>query len=272
LFSADSRSLIRYAWRALLLAVLCGAASVEAADTFFHSFESTEFDNAAVRVVGDGDYLFPETDGLRITIPKSANYASNTGIRFPMQLIGDFTLNAVVELIDVPQPSGGYGTGIAILLEDLKSHGASFQKVVTSSGNSFYVHHTYIIEDGKHKHKAETKKAEPREAVLQLERIGNRLHYRVSEDGGNSFRESHQVTFTDNAIPLVEVYAQPGGEANDLSVRIKSLEITAERFLRLGQKPPDTRKSSAIWIIGVLSVLIPMAIAGLWWYRKYGEN
>ena len=48
---------------------------------------------------------------------------------------------AAVSLLEVPTPASGQGTGISILLEDEKNHGASLQRVVMPGGDHVYISH-----------------------------------------------------------------------------------------------------------------------------------
>ena len=96
------------------------------ADEFAQDFRHRQFDEASIRVIGSQKLVTKEREGLRIVI-KPESGAKDAGVKFPLQLMGDCG-EAAVELIDVPNPKSGYGTGVALLLEDGGTSGASFQR------------------------------------------------------------------------------------------------------------------------------------------------
>ncbi len=240
---------------AAVAAVMFGVVTSDvAADEFSESFTGSHYNQAAFGVVGNGKCLVPEDAGLRITI--SPPDTENSGLRLPQQLIGDFVITASVSMVEVSKPTSGHGTGITILLEDGVNRGASLQRVVMTDGRQVYVTHNYVVTEGKHDHKADIKVTEATSAILQLERKGATLNYRVSEDAGKSFVELHSVNFTTNSIAVTQIYGQTGGAANPLSVRLESLTVKADELVRPGQK-------SKILDRGKLPVIIFISLAVL---------
>ncbi|MEJ7595688.1 MAG: DUF1583 domain-containing protein [Planctomycetaceae bacterium] len=229
-----------------------------AADQFSESFTGSHYNQAAFGVVGNAKCLVPEDAGLRITI--SPPDTENAGLRLPQQLIGDFVITASVSLLEVPKPAGGHGTGMTILLEDGIDRGASLQRVVMTDGRQVYVTHNYVVTDGKHEHKADIKTTTATSAVLQLERKGATLIYRVSEDAGKSFVELHSVNFTLNPIPMTQIYGQTGGAANPLSVRLESLTVEADELVRPGQKSKIQDRGKLLIIIVISLAVLTTAI------------
>ena len=208
------------------------------ADEFTQDFRDRQFDEASLRIVGSQKLVIREREGLRVVI-KAEPGASDAGVKFPMQLMGDCRMEAAVELIDVPNPKGGYGTGVAMLLEDGGTSGASFQYVVMPDGNHLYVAHKYVRDDdGKYKHEAQTFPAPASNSVMKMERHGGQLTYSVSEDDGD-FRELAHYPFTTDPILVAQVYGQLGGQPNVLDIRITNFEVEAETFVRAGETPRE---------------------------------
>ena len=156
--------------RMLPVLALIVIGTIAVADEFAQDFRNQQFDEASLRIVGSQKLMSREREGLRVVI-KPESGAKDAGVKFPLQLMGDCRLEAAIELIDVPNPKEGYGTGVALLLEDGGTSGASFQRVVMPDGNQLYVTHKYVRdEEGKYKHDAQTFPAPTSIAVMKMER------------------------------------------------------------------------------------------------------
>lgn len=219
------------------------------ADTVSESFLHKHHNQAIMSVVGESKFIEPTDEGLQIRIKPPG--VDNTGIRYVPQLIGDFTITVKASLVNVPKPSSGYGTGIAILIEDGLSSGASLQRVVFPDSRQSLVAHHYTVDAGKYDHQAKTRKFQPTDVVLQMERQGATLIYRAAEKDSSELQEIDRVKFTDRPISVTQVYVQTGGSANDVCVRLESIEITAEELLRPGQrsKTADSRRGPILVLV-----------------------
>ena len=104
---------------------------------------------------------------------------------------------------------------------------------------------------------------------LRLTRHGSRLTYWAAE-GSGEFRELDSIDFTPQPIRAVQIYAQPGGAANRVSVRFSELIVRAETILRLNQLPPSGWQS----IKCTLTVFFAAAssLAGWLWWKKKGSR
>ncbi|MEI7699381.1 MAG: hypothetical protein WCK86_06280 [Planctomycetia bacterium] len=219
------------------------------ADTVSESFLHRHHNQAIMSVVGESKFIEPTDAGLQIRIKPPG--VDNTGIRYAPQLIGDFTITVRASLVNVRKPSSGYGTGIAILIEDGLSYGASLQRVVFPDHRQCLVSHHYTVDAGKYDHQAKEKKFGSTDVILQIERKGANLIYRAAEKGSSELQELDRVKFTDRPIPVTQVYAQTGGAANEVCVRIESIEIIAEELLRPGQrsKTADSKKGPVLILV-----------------------
>lgn len=216
-------------------------------------------------VVGDGRFIEPGNDGLQIHVRPPA--ADNTGIRYAPHLTGDFTVTVKASLVDVPKPLSGYGTGLAILIEDGISYGASLQRVVFPDNRQSLVSHHYTVTAGQYDHKAKETRFAPADIVLQIERKGSTLIYRAAGKESTNLQEIDRVTFTDGPISVTQVYAQTGGAANEVSVRIESIEITAEELLRPGQRSKIADSGRGPVLVAVL-LGIGVLLTGVFLLRR----
>ena len=226
----------------LVLTLKVSTASSATADQLTESFREGRYDQVGLGSVGKSGSLTPGVDGLEIKI--SPPDTGNAGIQMPRQLNGDFVITADVELLEVPTPKSGFGTGVAILLEDGERYGASLQRVVMPDDTEVYVAHHYVVKNGVYEHHAEIFETKAKQVQLQVERKGRELFYRAAEDGGATFRDLHSTGFTGNSIRVTQLYGQTGGAANAVSVLLKGFTIEAEELLRPGQrsKLQDQRK------------------------------
>ncbi len=252
----------------LLSVLIVGVLSSAYAEEFSQTFENGQFNERSLRVIGTAEAMFRDPGGLRVAISKQSGSAANTGVSFLMQIAGDCSIEAAVEIVDLPQPGGGYGTGAALLLEDGVSQGASLQRVKMPNGKEHYIAHKFVRNAaGEYKHEAKTFPVAATSARLRMERRGSQLHYSVSEDNGQTFQKLTQLPFSLEPLKVAQVYAQAGGEPNTVEIHIKNLQVSGESFVRPGQKVPQ-RRGGLEWVLAVLFVAIPVVGGLVWWYRR----
>lgn len=239
-------------------------------ETLTLSFREKQFDRMTCAVVGDSSAVHPEPEGLRITVAPPND--GNCGIRIPQQLIGDFVITATVSLLDVPTPKAGHGTGITILVEDAESCGASLQRIVTDRGAQSIICHDFTVNAGQYDHHAKPVKAPDGKVTLQLERKSDQLHYRVSTDAGATFSELHSVPFSSNPIRVMQVYGQPGGHPNPLSVQLHELTVVADQWVRPGQGTPNAPSRIGLALIAVLVVAAAVTVLVILARRPVGPE
>ncbi len=227
-------------------------------DEIQESFRDSQLNQMAFGVVGDRALMQPSADGLRIA--STADSRGNTGLQIPQEIYGDFQFDAEVRLNDFPVPKDGYGTGVAILLEDAVSHGASIQLVIVPSGKRTLVAHDFVIVAGQHQHRAQTFPMPSAEVSLRLERRGSTLHYSVSADHGVTFNQLHQTKFASTPIRVAQVYGQAGGENNVYDVVLQSVNLTADELVRPGQRPKTVNNSRLTTVVTIVCLLTLIAV------------
>lgn len=224
-------------------------------DEINESFRDSRLNQMAFGVVGDRALMTPSTDGLRIA--STSESQGNTGIAIPQEIHGDFEISAEATLQDFPVPADGYGTGLAILVENAMNHGASLQLVVMPDGAKTIVAHDFEIVNGEHQHHATAFPASSAQMTLKLQRRGDTLYYSTSSDNGATFTELHHADFVATPIRVAQVYGQAGGESNIYDVLLHSLLVTADELVRPGQRPKlaDRSRMTSLILISVLLVL-----------------
>ncbi|GAB5441929.1 MAG: hypothetical protein Fues2KO_22780 [Fuerstiella sp.] len=245
----------------LLTAAFSVMSGVHADDnTIEESFLNSQFNRMQFGVVGDSTLVNPAADGLRIKATKPI--AHNVGLRIPHVVHGSFEYSVEVDIRDADPPTGGYGTGVALLIENGISHGASLQLVRVPEGATTIVAHHFEIVDGEHKHEAKTFNVEKNSYVLKLQRQGKSLHYLISDDRGITFTKRHTIDFVDSPLPVTQVYAQAGGAENLFDVTLRALNLTADELVRPGQRVAknNSSKIATIIIVSVLGLLTAVVV------------
>ncbi|MEQ9406217.1 MAG: hypothetical protein RIK87_00770 [Fuerstiella sp.] len=250
-------------WRLRWLLAILFPLPLTAGHEFRESFVDGQFNQMAFAVVGNGELITASVEGLRITDAKGTG--ENTGLLIPYEVYGDFQFTVEVRLNELPAPDSGYGTGVALLMEDGDSHGGSLQLVRLPSkpAHTLVAHHFEIVA-GEHQHRAETFAFISEKAVLQLQRAGSELRYRVSTDGGRTFKQYFQTAFVSDPIRVVQVYGQAGGGHYPFDVTLQSVSLTADELARSGRpaKKADRGQLSAVIATGI--GVIAVAIASIW--------
>ncbi len=241
---------------ALVVCVIVATCQTALGDEINESFRDSRLNQMAFGVVGDRDLMTPSKEGLRIASTKDSR--GNTGISIPQEIHGDFEIIADATLQDFSVPANGYGTGLAILVENAVNHGASLQLVVMPNGTRTIVAHDFEIVNGEHQHHATTFPASSAQVILKLQRRGNTLYYSISTDSGATFRELHHADFVATPIRVAQVYGQSGGEANAYDILLHSLTVTADELVRPGQRPQvaDRSRMTSLILISVLLALV----------------
>lgn len=244
--------------------VLLAAVLPATAEEYRADFRDGRFDKRVLKTTGPAKYLEPSDDGLHITIPDEPD-AENSGVQFPMHLVGDCTLQATIEIVEIPQPDSGYGTGVALLLEDGIDHGASLQRIRTTEGGEVYIAHNFVIDaQGEYQHEGQAFPAGSPHAILRMKREKKSLIYEVSEDNGKSYQELRRIDFSDRPLRAVQVYGQTGGEPNAVTVVLKDLQVSADSMVRTGQTPTETREI-VWWQVVALIMIVIVAVVGIRW-------
>ncbi|MCA9064208.1 MAG: hypothetical protein KDA96_14155 [Planctomycetaceae bacterium] len=249
----------------VFVCIVCVLPTACAEDQFSESFANQHHNQAVMGIVGDRNAIVPADQGLEIHIRPPAT--ENAGIRYSPYLVGDFVVTVNCTLLETPVPSGGHGTGIALLLEDGQSRGASLQRVIMPGGRQFLITHHYTVVDSQYDHQAKQTTFDANEVTLQIERTGESLIYRAAAQGTTDLQELDRVSFTSKPLPVAQVYGQTGGAANEVNVRIDSIKIIADELLRPGQ-PSRVDDGTKTTIIGGVVLCLAAVATGLFLLRQ----
>jgi hypothetical protein len=227
-----------------------------------YDFGGGLLESDTIRVVGDQQYVVAQADGFTVDIPAGTT-PNNVGVTVNHTIVGDFEISATFDLLNLPVPTDGYGTGATLLIEDGIQYGMSLQRVRTPTGEQrYFAHHYEIKPDGRYDHQSIPFPASADSAVLRIAREGLLIKYLVAETGSNEFRELHRVQLTNHPIPFLQVFAQPGGGKNAVSVRWRALTIRAQDLPQPERVYATIPNSFIKW--GIMSVLLLVMVGTVW--------
>lgn len=228
-----------------------------------YNFRNKEFDFERLMTIGDLKLIQRHESGLTVAIG-SGDVSHNTGFGSSRQIVGDCEITVDFELLKLPQPRSGDGTGTTLQVEGA-GYGARSQRVMMPDGNHAFVTDVYRL-DGPREHglSREVFSAVANSGSMRFSRDGSILKYLVREADSETFQELRSVTFTDQPIRFVRVYAQPSG-SNTVSARWPGLRVRAEGFLEAGQRLPAQSSGVVKVLIGIV---LSAALVGAWLWRK----
>jgi hypothetical protein len=223
--------------------------------------------------------LFPETDGMRFYLPATEGTAQ-AGVYSLFALAGDCEVVLNYELLKVPPPTKGYGSGLGIAFdigEGARGGRGDLQRVLRTGNkdNNGVKLHSHVSEKGKPKLEQPDVFAQndSKKGVLCLRRAGKELIGLTADGESDPLQEIGRLPFTDETIRAVRLFADPGGSPTVVDVRLRRIEMRAEQVTG-GVAEKDVLVS--YWWLVALVVILSASAAVMWllWreYRKQFAN
>jgi hypothetical protein len=205
--------------------------------------------------------ILAEAGGYRFRLPGAAG-VGQTGIYSYFALNGDCEVTAAYELVGVPAPQKGYGCGVGLALDAGEAVGrGSVQRLNKGAEGSGYVVQTELAAaDPKEVYRFVPAKS--KRGRLGLRRVGKELIFLAADAPDAELEEVDRLPFTDRTVRAVRLFADDGGSATAVDVRLKDIAIRAEEIS--GGLPQNEQGTSAWWWLGAL---IPAAAVGLVFWR-----
>jgi hypothetical protein len=209
--------------------------------------------------------VFPEQDGVRFWLPAGVAGVPQTGLYSYFALAGDCEVTLTYELLNLPRPRSGYGSGVGLAFDGGDGVGrGSIQRVVRTSGESGYVLQSSVAGSlGKPSEEERFVPATAKRGQIGLRRIKKELIFLVSDSPTGPPEEVDRLPFTDQTIRVVRVFADPGGSPTAVDVRVRQMEVRAEEIT--GGIPERDQQTSRWWW---LLALVPTAGVPLVWFWR----
>jgi hypothetical protein len=212
--------------------------------------------------------IFQEPSGFRFRLPEQG--VPQTGLYSYFALAGDCEVTLSYELLNVPLPRGGYGSGVGLAF-DLAGDGRGvIQRLIRPGEGNGYV---LQIVPGEHdRDRKEVDRFVPAETThgrIGLRRVKNELIFLKADTSDSSLQEIDRLPFTERTIRAVRVFADPGGSPTALDVRVSAIEIHAAEIASGVPRSEETG-----WSWGWLWPLV-VAVGGtllFWVWRAQRRN
>ncbi len=208
--------------------------------------------------------IFLEASGLRLRLPGVAGIPQ-TGLYSFFALSGDCQAILTYELLDVPPPRGGYGSGVGLAfdIEGEAGRGA-IQRVLRTAEGSGCVLQTAVDEaSGARKEVDRFVPATSRRGRIGLRRLKNELIFLRADAPSDPLYEIDRLPFTARTIRTVRLFVDSGGSATTVEIRLNRLDIEAEE-IALGI--PQRERSAWSW--RWLGAIVVAGGAVLFWGRR----
>lgn len=205
-----------------------------------------------------------ETAGLHFRLPSGG--VPQTGLYSYFALAGDCEATLTYELLNVPSPRGGYGSGVGLAFDAGERLGRGVIQRLTRPGErSGCVLQTTPGEFGGEMKKVDRfLPAASTRGRIGLRRVKDTLIFLRADAPTDPLTEFDRLPFTDRPIRAVRVFADPGGSPTALDVRVSQIEIRAEE-IGAGNLRSEDRPGVRRW----LWLAIPAASGafGYWFWR-----
>ncbi len=206
-----------------------------------------------------------EKGGYRFWLPAGVAGVGQTGVYSYFSLSGDCEVTLGFELLNLPSPREGYGSGLGLAFDAGDDIGrATLQRVEKLKNESGYI---LQISPGKKSPLKEEYLLVPSAATrgrMGLRREKKELVFLASDDLKAPLVQIGSLAFTDQTIRAVRFFADPGGSPTAVDARVGEIEIRAEQIT--GGVPRSESGHPLLW----LWTLVPVAGAGLafWGWRR----
>jgi len=255
----------------LFLLVATGGSGALTAECHI-DFREGKFDNRQLRLTGadTAKLVRPEPEGLLMEIPAGGG-VDQVGFAAKYVLHGDFEITASYELLDVAKPDAGYGVGPAIHIaaSTKAENAATLSRIERPKEGSVYGAHVAWFAQSRtqakrREHRVRLFDTSSESGRLRLARSGEMLQYLVADGESETFRQIHQVAFTDANVDLVCAALNRNGARTPATIRWKDFDLRAERISRF--RRPSSGKGG---LLGVgLCVTGVAGLLALWYWRR----
>ena len=212
--------------------------------------------------------VIPERGGYHFRLPAVAG-VGQTGVYSFFTLSGDCEVTLGFELLNLPSPREGYGSGVGLAFDAGDDIGwALLERAEKPKSESGYILQIIPGKNSKLQEEYRRKPTIAKRGRLGLRRVKKELIFLASDDLATPAEVIGRLPFTDGTIRAVRFFADPGGAATAVDAHVGQIEIRAEQIT--GGVP----RSEAGWPLVWLWALIPAAGLGLvvWGWRRRRDD
>jgi hypothetical protein len=257
------------------LITLAGLLAGQPPTELYQDFRGGKMPQAPLKLVGPTDLnerVRPEEKGLRITLPKDRPKRQAVGIAPDFPLVGDFEITASYEILDADQPTSGFGVGVNLLVATTHNQSdkvAFVARFWLNDGRSGYLSRI-TFKNPPQINKFPFDPTDVKIGRLRLKREGEMLHYLVSDDLEQDFKEIFQHEFGREDIASVRFVANTGEAPWNVNVRLIDFKVRSEGVPASDPAPisSPTRRSLLPLLMGMSALLLLLAAVFFWLWSK----
>jgi hypothetical protein len=219
-----------------------------------------------------GDYgynprrsIFREKDGLLLRLPGGVAGVGQTGVYSYFVAAGDCEATLTYEVLDLPAPEKGYGSGLGLAFDAGAARG-DIQRVVRKGDESGYLLHSSPAAGSQGTDEYRFVPATAKRGRLGLRREKNELVFLTADTPAGELQEIGRLPFTDGTIRVVRLFADPGGSPTAVEVRLRDIAVRAEEVTG-GIPASEQPRSHWWWLLAVLPAGGVLAL-GVWQARR----
>jgi hypothetical protein len=214
--------------------------------------------------------IFADGGGLRFQLPDNVPKLPQTGLYTLFTLSGDCEVTFTYEILKLPPPKDGYGSGLGVAFDLGDDMGKGvFQRVIKPPKDIGYIVQFMPGKLSKTKEEYKLVPSATLKGGVGLRRVKKELIFLASDDPDAPLEEIGRLPFPEVTVREVRFYADTGGAQTPVDVRMKDFSFKAEQIT--GGVPRSEVRRWSWWF---LLALVPLAGVGLviWRWRVYRRN
>jgi hypothetical protein len=217
---------------------------------------------------------FGEAGGLRFWLPGDVPGTAQTGVYSYFAVAGDCEASCAYELLNLPAPKTGYGSGVGLAFDIEGGGRGSIQRVSKPDKGSCYV--LQVVPGGGKKGEADRIIPVTSRNALRFGRIGLRreqkdLIFLAAEGPTGELEEIGRMEFTNRTIKPVRFFADPGNSPTALDIRLRDIDVRAEEVAS-GVPVLQVEPSSWWWLWTLLGIAAAGLVLWLGWKIRLKRN
>lgn len=257
----------------MCLAVLLLSVTAGRADEFTYDFATDAWQPQVFRAVGTkATPPGKQTkEGMLLQAPDATSNKSQVGYASRFAISGDFEITIGFQLLDVPRPETGYGSGLIVTLFKTNNERINFSCSLKTDGEKKISTALWKKEKSGWKPHVERIPSAAEQGELKLIRKGATLTFLVKENDALEYTQVRQAQFGTEPITRMEILADTGGDQQPLKTLLTSLSMNADKLPHSAAAIPEPQGLLASsWVLygGIAGIVLVLAGTFVWYQRR----